>query len=228
MNKHPRVVVQVPLKHRSSERIPNKNFHPFRGRPLCYWLLDELVRHCPDHWDLFVDSEDDAVFARLDPAQQARFRFHRRPEWYASNEANGNHLLQQFAAARGEYDYYVQVFVTALSLRGQTVVAAVERLVRDPEHDSVLLATEETGFLWYRGAPVNYDPGRPDGLPRSQDVRYVKETTGLYAVTREVVLRQGCRVGRNPLFHLVPRLEALDIDTLEDLHIAERLFEERP
>ncbi len=121
-----------------------------------------------------------------------------------------------------------QLQQTALSLRGQTVVAAVERLVRDPEHDSVLLATEETGFLWYRGAPVNYDPGRPDGLPRSQDVRYVKETTGLYAVTREVVLRQGCRVGRNPLFHLVPRLEALDIDTLEDLHIAERLFEERP
>jgi CMP-N-acetylneuraminic acid synthetase len=219
------IAVQVPIKHRSSERIPNKNFHPFHGKPLCYWVLDELARHCPPAWDLYVDSEDEAVYAKLAPAHRERFRFHQRPAWYAGNEANGNHLLQQFAAAHSQYACFVQVYITAALLRGATVVSAVEALLADRRHDSVLLATEETGFLWFRDVPVNYDPHTPNGLPRSQDIRYVKETTGLYAVRREVALSKGCRVGDRPMFYMVPRLQGLDIDTLEDLQLAERLFE---
>ncbi len=227
MSKTPRTVIQVPIKHRSSERVPNKNFYPLHGRPLSHWVLNEMVRHCPPEWDLFVDSENEEVFSRLSTEQRARFRFHQRPEWYASNEANGNHLLQQFVSIHPDYDFYVQVYVTAVLLRGPTIVNAIKALQASPANDSVLLATEETGFIWFRGEPVNYQPRVPAGLRRSQDIRYVKETTGLYGVNREVALVTGCRVGERPLFFMVPKLQGIDIDTLEDLQIAERLFDER-
>jgi CMP-N-acetylneuraminic acid synthetase len=223
----PRIVVQVPLKFRSSERIPNKNFHPFHGRPLSHWVLSELAAECPGDWDLFIDSEREEVLENLSVTHRSRFAFHRRPDWYASNEANGNHLLQQFVAAHPDYDYYVQVYVTAVLLKGSTVVRALDALRRSDGHDSVLLASRETGFIWFNGAPVNYEPRVPAGLRRSQDICYLKETTGLYAVTRHVALSTGCRVGHAPLFFLVPKIEALDIDTVEDLQIAERLFEHR-
>lgn len=217
-----RIAVQVPIKHRSSERVANKNFRQFAGKKLCFWLLDELRAACPPEWDLYVDSESDAVAAIVGERYGARFRFRRRAAWLAGNAANGNHLLWAFANEFPDYDIYAQAFVTAVRLKGATIVRAVETLVDSPRHDSVFLATRETGFWWHNGRPVNYDPAAPDGLPRSQDCRVLKETTGLYAVRNQALLTRGCRVGAAPLPIEIDPDEAADIDTPADLAAAER------
>lgn len=217
------VAIQVPIKARASTRVPNKNFLNLCGKPLSCWLLDELVAHCPGEWDIFIDCEDATAVAPIRARYGDRLKLHVRHEWFAGDAANGNHLLHQFATAQPDYDIYAQAFVTAVTLPGATVVEAVHRLSESlDEHDSALLVTEETGWFWFGGRAMNYTPDRPDGLPRSQDAVLLKETTGLYVVTREVVFTTGCRVGKAPLFHRVPREQALDIDTMEDLAEAQQ------
>jgi len=219
------VAIQVPLKAKQSLRVPNKNFRNLNGKPLCFWLLDELVRAAPIEWRLFVDSESPKVMERLSSAHRARCAFHQRHPWFASDDANGNHLIHQFAACRPDFDLYVQAYVTAVTLTGRILVEAVQALIdaRD-RYDSLFLATEETGWFWKDGQALNYDPTRPDGLPRSQDAALLKETTGLYAITRDAVFRCGCRIGRRPLPYRVSRACAIDIDTIEDFYEAERLL----
>ena len=49
----------------------------------------------------------------------------------------------------------------------------------------------------------------------------VEETTGLYGVSRDSLNRYRCRIGRKPYIHMVSKFEAVDINTEEDLKVAE-------
>jgi CMP-N-acetylneuraminic acid synthetase len=220
-----KIAYQLPLKSRGSTRVPNKNFRDLNGKPLCRWLVDELLAALPADADLWIDSEHERVMEFFSDVSDPRIRFHRRLEWFASDRANGNHLVNQFGLAHPEYDFFAQVYATAVTLRGDIVREAMDAFVaRADRHDSMFLVTEETGWIWYQGRALNYDPKTLDGLPRSQDAVYLKETTGLYAISREALFSTGCRVGRTPLLYTVPREYAFDIDTMEDFREAERLL----
>lgn len=220
-----KVAVQVPIKGKPSTRVPNKNFRELAGKSLSFWLLDEIHKNLPEEWDIYIDSEKEEVFERIKDRYNDRFKFHKRASWYASDNANGNHLINQFAVKHDQYDIYVQVYVTAVNLKGKIIKDSVSALIDSiDKHDSVLLVTEETGWFWINGEAVNYSPEVPDGLPRSQDAKMLKETTGLYAATKDTVFNTGCRVGKNPLFYEVPTQQAIDIDTMEDFTEAKNMF----
>lgn len=223
-----KIAVQVPIKSRTSTRVPNKNFRDLAGKPFSCWLLDELHKNCPESWDIYIDSEDIKTYEFFGDRYPDRFKFHQRSEWFASDAANGNHLMSQFATLHDDYDIVVQLYVTAITLTGEIITEAVNEFLRSlDKYDSMFLVTEQTGWYWFQGKPMNYDPGRPDGLPRSQDAIVLEETTGLYAVTREAVLRTGCRIGNSPLMYRVPHKFAFDVDTMEDFEEAQVLLSDR-
>lgn len=221
-----KIAVQIPIKCRPSTRVKNKNFRELAGKKLAYWLLDEITDAATKEWDLFIDSEDEKIMENIIPRYgETTFKFHKRDEWFASDAANGNHLLNQFGLAHSDYDLYVQLFVTAVTLPVSVIVDAIEMLKPQKErYDSLFLVTEETGWIWYNQQPVNYSHHIPNGLPRSQDATYLKETTGLYAIYREALLKTSCRIGEAPYLYQVPNKYALDIDTIEDLEEAELLL----
>jgi CMP-N-acetylneuraminic acid synthetase len=219
-----RLAIQIPIKGKSSERIPDKNFRNLNGKPLCHWLLDE-VSGLADEIDVFIDSEDPKVFGRLGKPIYKKFKHYLREGWFAGDSANGNHLIHQFALSHVQYDAYAQIFVTAVTLKEDLIREAISVFKQEiTNHDSLFLATEETGWIWFGGQAMNYDPTRPNGLPKSQDATYLKDTTGLYLATREAILKTGCRIGERPLPYKVSREFALDIDTMSDFHEAERLL----
>lgn len=219
-----KIAIQVPIKGRSSTRVPNKNFRDLNGKPLCYWVLDELVK-LPADIDIFIDSEEEIIFQKLAIPRFQRFKFHKRKKWFSHDQANGNHLIHQFALDHLEYDAYAQIYVTAVTLKEQIISNALEAFRKNSsKHDSLFLATEESGWVWFKDEPINYDPLRPHGLPRSQDATYIKETTGLYAIEREAVLLSGCRIGSSPYIFKIDHEYAMDIDTMSDFIEAEKLL----
>jgi CMP-N-acetylneuraminic acid synthetase len=219
-----KLAIQVPIKGKSSQRVPNKNFRDLNGKPLCHWLLDELVQ-LPQDIHIYIDSEDVEVFQNLSIPEYSRFQYHTRELWFAEDHANGNHLLHQFALMHPQYEAYVQLFVTAVTLHHGVIKEAISAFQKNVEkHDSLFLVTEDTGWIWHEGKAMNYDPSKPNGLPRSQDATYYKETTGMYMITRQAALQTGCRIGEKPLPYPVSPEYALDIDTMSDLKEAERLL----
>lgn len=222
-----KIAIQVPIKGKSSERVPNKNFKSMSGKPLSYWLLDKLV-DLPECYDVFIDSESDEVLNSL-RSRYKTFKFHKRSHWYAGNQSNGNHLLNQFAVCNPGYHIYSQAFITAVFLKAETIVSAMDSFIENLEnYDSMTLVTTETGWFWKsnNSEPMNYEPTRMNGLPRSQDAQLLKESTGLYAVTEEVIKVTGCRLGAKPLLHEIDHLEAMDIDTMEDFKRVEAILDD--
>ncbi len=204
----------IPIKA-NSERVPGKNLRILNGKRL-YCYICEHVKEADVFDDVYIDTNSREI------AEYAgTMGFHvidRKPE-LARNTANGNDLLVYQYELHPEYDYYFQLFATAPYMQPETIRACYDKLTSSEEYDSCFTATENHSFYWLAGNPVNYRPGV---LPRSQDMLpVVEETTGLYGVSRDSLNRYRCRIGRKPYIHMVSKFEAVDINTEEDLKVAE-------
>lgn len=49
----------------------------------------------------------------------------------------------------------------------------------------------------------------------------IEESTGLYGIKKESLEKYRCRIGRKPYIYPVSKFEAVDINTEEDLKVAE-------
>ena len=209
-----KVACFIPIKA-NSERVPGKNFRILNGKRL-YEYVCEATKASNVFDDVYIDTNSDEI-----AAYAKKMGFHvidRKPE-LAKNTANGNDLLTYHFEQYPNYDFYFQLFATAPYMSADTIAQCVNKLISSDTYDSCFTATANHSFYWYAGMPVNYRPGI---LPRSQDmIPVIEETTGLYGITRDSLAKYRCRIGRNPYIHIVDKFEAVDINTEEDLKIAE-------
>lgn len=204
----------IPIKA-NSERVPGKNFRVLNGKKL-YEYIVEHVLEANVFDDVYIDTNSDEIteYAK----KMGCIPIVRKPE-LALNTANGNDLLVYHLDNYPGYDYYFQLFATAPFLQPASIQQCFNKLVNTAEYDSCFTATANHGFYWLLGQPINYRPGI---LPRSQDMHaMIEETTGLYGITKESLMRYRCRIGSKPYIHIVSKFEAVDINTEEDLKVAE-------
>ena len=204
----------IPIKA-NSERVPGKNLRVLNGKKL-YQYICEHVKQADVFDDVYIDTNSNEI---AEYALNNGFKTIKRKPELAANIANGNDLLVYHYEQFPNYDYYFQLFATAPYLQVETIKSCFNRLISSSEYDSCFTATENHSFYWLNGNPINYRPGI---LPRSQDMApVIEETTGLYGITKESLNRYRCRIGRKPYIHIVNKFEAVDINTEEDLKIAE-------
>lgn len=204
----------IPIKA-NSERVPGKNLRVLNGKKL-YEYISEHVKSADVFDEVYIDTNSTEI---AEYAEKMGFQVIVRREDLARNTANGNDLLVYHYEQYPQYDYYFQLFATAPYLQSQTMRECVNYLTSSEEYDSCFTATENHGFYWLNENPINYRPGI---LPRSQDMlAVVEESTGLYGITREALEKYRCRIGKKPYIHIVNKFEAVDINTEEDLKVAE-------
>jgi N-acylneuraminate cytidylyltransferase len=205
----------IPIKA-NSERVPGKNLRVLNGKKL-YQYICEHVKEADVFDDVYIDTNSAEI---AEYAVSMGFKTIDRIPELSANTANGNDLIIHHYEKYPDYDFYFQLFATAPYLQPDTIVDCVNKFVEsDGKYDSVFTGTANNGFYWMNSMPINYRPGI---LPRSQDmVPMVEETTGLYGIRRESLEKYHCRIGRNPYIHIVSKFEAVDINTEEDLKIAE-------
>lgn len=204
----------IPIKA-NSERVPGKNFRILNGKKL-YEYICEHVKEADCFDDVFVDTNSDEISVY---AKNLGFKVIPRKNELAKNSANGNDLLNYHFEQYPNFDCYFQLFATAPYLQVDTIRSCVEKLATSEEHDSVFTALKHNGFFWMGDNCINY---RPCILPRSQDMMpMIEETTGLYGIKKSALEHYRCRIGAKPYIHFVNKFEAVDINTEEDLSLAE-------
>lgn len=204
----------IPIKL-NSERVPGKNFRLLCGKPLYQYVIEHsMMAECFE--DIYVDTNSNEV---KDFCASLGVKTIERKEELARSTANGNDLLNYHVMYKPNYDYYFQLFATAPFLQPESIAKAVSTLMGSAQYDSTFTALFEHSFFWYEGNPINY---RPCILPRSQDMKpVVEETTGLYGISKESLEKYHCRIGAKPFICAVSKFEAVDINTEDDLKIAE-------
>lgn len=209
----------IPIKS-NSERVPGKNFRVLNGKKLYEYIIEHsLAANVFDN--IFIDTNSDEIKKY---AENLGCKVIERREELAKNTANGNDLLNHHFELFPDYDHYFQLFATAPYLQPNSIKACVDALTGSNVYDSCFTAVKHQGFFWLNNTSINY---RPCILPRSQDMLpMVEETTGLYGIARQALEKYRCRIGAKPYIHFVSKFEAVDINTEEDLKIAEQVGRE--
>jgi len=199
----------IPIKS-YSERIKNKNFRLYKDLKLYTYIINSALNaNCFDN--IYIDTDSDEI---------KKFAFKlgckiidRKPN-LASDFANGNDLIVEHMNI--DSDFYFQLFATAPELKPESIKYCVDFLKsNNKRYDSIFTVEKDYGWYWFNNLPVNY---RPSVLPRSQDAEpIIKETTGLYGITKESLFKYKCRIGARPYMYELTGAETKDIDWESDL-----------
>jgi N-acylneuraminate cytidylyltransferase len=218
-----------------SKGLPGKNLLPLCGLPLVAHSI-ELALRCSEIDDVLVstDSEEIASVARSFGASAPFLR----PQELARDETPMwdvvRHALGEVDSDEARYDAVLLLQPTSPARLPEDVHRAVELLNDRPEADGVVAVSEpHDNPVW--AAMVERDgylePLVPGGARyvRRQDVPRVLNVNGLLYLWRTQHIRAHDRqaVGTSRQLALeVPARRAIDVDTAEDLELAELLIRE--
>jgi CMP-N-acetylneuraminic acid synthetase/spore coat polysaccharide biosynthesis predicted glycosyltransferase SpsG len=212
-------VVIIPARG-GSKGIPRKNVRSLRGRPLIGYAVRTALasRHGPDVVVTSDDAEILAVASRLGAGTHQR-----RADLAADAttlDATIGAVYPEIAAALGhEHDVVVTFQPTSPLIRTATLDTVIERLLDDPDLDTVQTAVDDTHLTWTR-RDGRYVPLYRERVNRQFLEPIYRETGGLIACQRRL-LATGSRFGSRVDLVLVGGGEAIDIDGRDDWALAE-------
>ncbi len=210
-----KIVAVVPMKL-NSQRLPQKNMKCFtNGGPLCSYILKTLQK-IPVIQEIYVYCSQDHIRSCLPDG----IKYLQRSASLDRDDAQMNEVLRCFAEEIFA-DVYVMTHATSPFVKPQTIQKGLEAVLSG-KYDSAFAAEKIQGFLWMNGMPFNYEL---NAIPRTQDMQPVyKETSGFYIYERNVMIQKGQRIGKRPYMVETGKIEAVDIDELEDFLIANAIY----
>lgn len=208
-----KVVAFAPIKL-DSERVPHKNLQPVGSRALCCHILNTAVK-VKKIDEVYAYCSDEAVQEYI-PVEAKLLK---RDAWLDGNDILAKDIYGAFIKAV-DADVYIAMCTTSPFTQKETLENALQKVI-DGENDSAFTAKKIQTFVWYQGKPINYEL---DNVPRTQDMEPIfVETSAFFIFKKELWTQYGRRIGFHPYVQEVGEIEAVDIDTMEDLQFAQAL-----
>ena len=218
----PKITALVPMKGHS-ERVPHKNIRPLMGKPAFHWIMETLSASKYIQ-EILVNTDSEEI------AESARSNFEKvkvlvRPDFLLGDMVSIQPLIA-YDIEQTDAAYFIQTHSTNPLLTVESIDKAIELYFSQQEHDAVFSVTEtKQRFYWPDGTGVNHDP---KVLIRTQDLEPIyHENSCFYIFSKETNHKIKNRLGANPLMFPIDRLEAADIDDMEDFYWAEFLLERK-
>jgi N-acylneuraminate cytidylyltransferase len=218
----PPIKALVPMKGHS-ERVPHKNIRPLAGKPACHWILETLSNS--KYIDEIIVNTDDVEIAQTVSRNFNKARIIKRPDFLLGDMISIQPLIE-YDMSQTDGEYFLQTHSTNPLVTTETIDKAIEVFFSQKEHDALFSVTEiKTRFYWADARGINHDPKH---LIRTQDLDPIyEENSCFYIFSRETNERVKNRLGSNPLMYPISRLEAADIDNIEDFYWCEFLLKRK-
>ncbi len=216
----PEIVAIVPIKEHS-ERLSNKNFRGFNGKPLYHWILQTL--ESVDRIDkIVVNTNAERV---IDNAPELfNVEISERPERFYGDRTTENIIA--YEVDRQEADIYIQTYCTNPLLSSETISQALDEFISNSAHDSLFTPIRHQAPFYDENIdPINHHP--QEAVP-FQDLPPVYEDVGnMFIYTHETFDKTRHRLGENPMMFELDKIEAIDIDTKDEFELAEYFHKKR-
>lgn len=218
-----KVVALLPMKEHS-ERVPNKNFKDFCGKPLFRWVLDLLLDNRSID-QIVINTDADILLSDQALNDNPRIILRERPADIRGDYVSMNEVIADDVSAI-ESDVYLMTHTTNPLLKAETIGRALDLFVtgKAEGYDSVFTVNKiQTRFYDYQCQAINHDP---NNLIRTQDLEpYYEENSNLYVFSSDSFAKSKARIGVKPQFLVTEPMESTDIDTPDDWDLAEVLVE---
>jgi len=198
----------------NSKRVPFKSIREIDGVPLVSKPIS-ILNQVDSISETILYCSQECIRNYINP--ELRYLFIKRPSHLDGDNITFNDILESIIDDI-DSDYVVFLSCTSPFIKPETIQDMINK-IETGDYDSAFLATELYSFCWFDGKPLNYEL---DNVPRTQDLKpVIQETSGLYIFSKELFKKHKRRIGFNPYIKIVDMFEGWDIDTMDELRIAE-------
>lgn len=221
MNKN-MVSALVPMKGHS-ERVPLKNTRMLGNAPLFYHILRSLIQ-AKRIYEILVDTDSEKIKSLIQKDFPEVIVID-RPAALIGDKIPMTAIVENdcgFVKTK----HFLQTHATSPFIKPETVDAAIDAYFKglDSGFDSVMAVNKfQSRFYDQNKKPINHDPGVM--FPSQDTPAIYEDCSSFYISSVERMLKSKKRVGDNPVFFEVSRLESADIDTEEDFVLCEAIYE---
>ncbi|MCF6184509.1 MAG: cytidyltransferase [Bacteroidales bacterium] len=219
MDKSINILIVIPARG-GSKGIPRKNIRALNGKPLIYYSIKTALKSVFKP-TVVVSSDDEEILgiAKLFGAETLK-----RAKELAGDEITLDAVifdayLNAEILFNTKYDFVVTLQPTSPLLKTKTLDDAIQKLIDNPEKDSVISVKNDTHLCW-RKDNNKFIPIYKERLNR-QYLPKVYTETGSFFITNTKILTQKDRIGTNVDIYLLKSDEGIDIDSFADWNLCE-------
>lgn len=207
-----------------SERVKKKNFRPIQGVPLHEYFMAKR-----NAFDIYIDTDSDDILNFYQGDEWSHVHAYRRLQEHVDIEEQGNIspaplMIERFAKTHlGPDDTIITSHLTSPFIQDETILSALELIGK---HDSVCSVEPIQEFAVDRigdaGQPINFDLER---VVKTQSLEPIGVVKGAFFIIKAATfLSNGLqRISSNHYYYPISKIEAIDIDTEDDLIIADSI-----
>jgi CMP-N-acetylneuraminic acid synthetase len=220
-----KLTVLLPMKG-NSERVQNKNMKDFGGIPLYHAIVNSLLKS--RYIECIVIDTDSKTIAKDAKANFGdNIMIIDRPQEIQGDYVSMNDIIAH-DLTKLDGEHFLQTHSTNPLLKPETIDKAIETYFESlDKFDSLFGVTKvQTRFYDREANPLNH---KPNELLRTQDLEPMYEENSNIYIFSKCSFREADnrRIGVCPQVFEINKLEAIDIDEIEDFRLAELLYIQR-
>ena len=221
----PKVIALLPMKG-NSERVPKKNLKNFNGHPLYQIILNKLLESKIID-EVIVNTDCPNITESIQSKYKEQVLVRDRPDSIRGDFVSMNKIIEN-DLDNSDGEIYIQTHSTNPLLEVSSIDRALHKMLEiGTSNDSIFSVTKiQTRFYDINGKAINHNPQE---LVRTQDLPPIFEENSCFYIFTKNSFKQsgGKRIGLKPLMFEIDKIEAIDIDNIEDFIIAEAVHKSR-
>ena len=211
------VTVIIGIKEKS-QRVPSKNFKKLDNKPLYSWLLDTLVS-IDEIAEILISIEGHELLEKIkaDYKNSNRIRVFEREKNLIGHETPMTEIINSLVEF-SKTDIILNTHVTNPFLSRTSIRSAID-LFNKEKKPAFSVNSHHSRFYDKDLNPINHNIIE---LKQTQDLDIMyEENSCLYIFDKREFLSNKVRIFSNSIVYPLNKIEAIDIDTLEDWDLAE-------
>lgn len=221
----PKVIALLPMKG-NSERVPKKNLKNFNGIPLYQIILNKLLESTIID-EVIVNTDCPNITESIQSKYKEQVLVRDRPDSIRGDFVSMNKIIEN-DLDNSDGEIYIQTHSTNPLLDVSSIDRALSKMLEiSTSNDSIFSVTKiQTRFYDINAKAINHNPQE---LVRTQDLPPIFEENSCFYIFTKNSFKQsgGKRIGLRPLMFEIDKIEAIDIDNIEDFIIAEAVHKSR-
>ncbi len=220
------ILVVIPARG-GSKGIPRKNLRSLAGQPLISYAIKRALAIQDHSTDVVVSSDDDEI---LSISKKLGAIALSREDILAQDHVTLDPVIfavykKMVALNQKDYDLIITMQPTSPLLECRSLKEAINKMIADPKIDTILSVIEDKHLTWSK-KNGQFVPNYEKRVNRQALPDNYKETGG-FLITRNTVMTENSRIGRNIDLQVIASREGIDIDTYEDWNLCEYLMKRK-
>lgn len=219
----PNTIAFVPVRG-GSKSISGKNIKSFCGRPLVYWVLNELNKS--DLIDEVVLATDSLEIKKVvEGFNLSKVVLYERDQQNADDFASTESVMLEYINYQqnlNDEDTFILVQATSPFTQSLDFESALNKM-KSSQSESLLSCARIKRFFWNKdGTPINYDY---NNRPRRQDFEGELVENGAFYINKVGNIKKfKNRLSGKICVYEMPEYTSVEIDEIEDWIIAESIM----